>query len=164
MLMKVKAKSYWIAHENSLKVLKNKIDDFYIFPLFFLEKLNDEDLKTYKIFEKKDFDKYLEDSEFNLKIDEIINRYDSEIKNLIMKSNLLSKWKNLWDNNNFFQYLMDSDYFRNKTILLNFKDMIELDKKVENNEISGEEVLEKCGFSPIDFEEYLKKEKLDYLR
>ena len=156
----IDSKSFLIAN----LVIEEEVDDFYIFPSFFLEQLQLNNAKIYKIFEEKQIDDYLEDCQFFDDIHKIIETYIEDVKLMELKSNIISNWNEFLDDLNFYQYLMTSKDLRNKIISIDYKHMREIDKLVKNKQIKKQDALEEFNLKENDFIEYLDKQDLDYMR
>lgn len=164
--MNRKSKKYDIAFDNARELLENYLDLFSIFPDYFLSQLEKRNLKVYKLILDKKFCKISESDEIYNEIKAEVEMYVKDIMTMKIKSNIISTWKDLWDNTTFFPYLMGLEALtlREKVNELDYKEMQEIDEQVKNKEVGKQEALAKFDLTEDYFIEYLNEQELDYMR
>lgn len=164
--MNRKSKKYDIAFENAVNLLEDNFDLIYIFPDYFLERLEKNNIKIYKVFTNKNFKNILKKKKFAEKVDLELEKYKEDILNMRKKSDLICEWEQFLDNTTFFPYLMGFQVlkFRDKVKKIDYSEMQKIDFLVKDKNLTSKQAMEKFGLKEKYLKDYLESQELNYTK
>ena len=148
-----------VAYQNASDILSGSVNYFRVFPDYFLELVKTSNGHLYKILEGNTFMEKVDSKTFEKMLFEQLKAYLDNIKVLESKSDYIANWKTYEDKLSFLQYVMDQIKLRKRIEGFDLEEFKEIDKKVNEKEITGDEAVNNFGIGDEELLEYERNMK-----